>query len=155
MSEILYKAWAIWFVEVCQVSCGWVSWLWSNSAKSHGARWLKKPYWAGYRSALQRGAVQRCSTPRRYGRRRSLISKNNYSSEIFVLTYLVIQEYYQRDQCFASKTCRNLFFQGNALSDRCQCYRVPQAPHNRLFQRSLGKCFNLSSVDVLYWVPKW
>ena len=25
--------------------------------------------------------------------------------------YLIIEEYYQRDHCFVSKTCRNLFFQ--------------------------------------------
>ena len=112
MSEILYTAWAIWFVEVSQVSCGSVSRLWCNSAKSHGTRWLKKQHWAGYRSAQQRGAVglQRCSTPRRCGRCRSLISNNNNSSESFVLPYLIIQEYCQWDHCFVSKMCRYVFF---------------------------------------------
>ena len=140
MSEILYTACATWLVEVCQVSCGSVFRLGSNSAKSHGTRWLKKPYWAGYRSALQRGAVQRCSTPRRYGRRRSLISKNNNSSEIFVLTYLVIQEYCQRDHCFVSKTFRNVFFQEEMhflIAPLVSCTR----PHNYLLQLSIGKFF--------------
>ena len=94
-----------------------------------------------YRSALQRGAVQRCSTPRRYGRRRSLISKNNNSSKIFVFTYLVIQEYCQWDHCFVSKTFLTVFFQEEKHFLIAANGVLYQPPHNYLIQFSIGKFF--------------